>query len=570
MPGISFRSFSLNFLCICTSIFAFSPVVTEAQTNPNWPDLTYTPQPFLHPELNNFQFYKRDAISSLFQKLANSENQKVSILHLGDAAAMADQSTKEVRSFLQATFGNAGRGMVFPYAVARCLGPSDYSSSSTGKWIYAKNIEPVTEFSVGVHAVSIQTIDSSATLQLSFQQAAGNRLRIFLKKDAESFDFTIASGAEVQNVTTSQQNAAAGYIDLNFKNSITQFTLKIRKSNSQQKQLLLYGFSIENTANQGVVYHSSGMNGASFMNYVNAAEFAAQIKAIKPDAVILDLGFHEFWKTGLQQQAYWEHMKKMAEVLRENCPGVAIIFSNAQDILRGGYPLTDGSTASDLTAQFCKSNPAAFYDWYWISGGKNSMRQWNNSNLAATDLMHLNAQGYTLKGQLMAEAWLKTYDWFIMNDTQVKWVHNIDTLLIEAAAADTIKKDSSAGNGWVYHTVKSGQTLWSIASIYQVTGAQIREWNNMKGNYIFTGQVLKIYTRLNIPAVATATSPTDNNPKPIKPKKPKGTAPVYHKVKSGETLYGIAQKHKTTVANIKRLNGMRGTTIKKGQVLRVK
>jgi N-acetylmuramoyl-L-alanine amidase len=41
-------------------------------------------------------------------------------------------------------------------------------------------------------------------------------------------------------------------------------------------------------------------------------------------------------------------------------------------------------------------------------------------------------------------------------------------------------------------------------------------------------------------------------------------------VKSGETLYGIAQKHKTTVANIKRLNNMRGTTIKKGQVLRVK
>jgi LysM repeat protein len=75
---------------------------------------------------------------------------------------------------------------------------------------------------------------------------------------------------------------------------------------------------------------------------------------------------------------------------------------------------------------------------------------------------------------------------------------------------------------------------------------------------------------LNIPAVATATTPADNSPKPIKPVKPKGPAPLYHKVKSGETLYGIAQKHKTTVANIKRLNNMRGTTIKKGQVLRVK
>jgi LysM repeat protein/lysophospholipase L1-like esterase len=569
MPAISFRTTFFHFLSIF-AVVVLAPTALFGQNNPNWPDLSYTPQSFLHPELNNFQFYQRDALSSLFQKLANSENKKVTLLHLGDAAAMADQSTREVRDFLQGTFGNGGRGMVFPYAVARCLGPSDYSSSATGKWMYAKNIEPAPEFGVGVHAVSIKTLDSIASITMTFQQTAGNRLRIFLKKDSESFDFTVTAGAEVQLVTVTKQVSDNGYIDLTFKNSITKFHIQVKKTQATQKHLLFYGFSLENTANQGVVYHCSGMNGTSFMNYVNSSEFAAQVKAIQPDAVILDLGFHEFWKTGLRQQEYYEHMKKMAEVLRANCPGVSIIFSNAQDIIRGGYPLPDGGTASDLTAQFCKTNLASFYDWYWIAGGKNSMRQWNSSNLAASDLMHLNAQGYLLKGQLMAEAWFKTYDWFIMNDTQVKWVHNIDTLLIEAAAADTAKKDTSTGNGWIYHTVKSGQSLWSIASTYQVTGAQIREWNKMKGNYIFTGQVLKIYTRLNIPAVATATTPADNSPKPIKPVKPKGPAPLYHKVKSGETLYGIAQKHKTTVANIKRLNNMRGTTIKKGQVLRVK
>ena len=46
-----------------------------------------------------------------------------------------------------------------------------------------------------------------------------------------------------------------------------------------------------------------------------------------------------------------------------------------------------------------------------------------------------------------------------------------------------------------------------------------------------------------------------------------GEQRVIHKVKSGETLSSIAKKHHTTVANIKRWNGLKGDNLKVGQRL---
>ncbi|GGI53268.1 lytic transglycosylase [Oxalicibacterium solurbis] len=42
-------------------------------------------------------------------------------------------------------------------------------------------------------------------------------------------------------------------------------------------------------------------------------------------------------------------------------------------------------------------------------------------------------------------------------------------------------------------TVKSRDTLWSLASRYKVSVAQIRDWNNLSGNHLSAGQKLELY-----------------------------------------------------------------------------
>lgn len=48
------------------------------------------------------------------------------------------------------------------------------------------------------------------------------------------------------------------------------------------------------------------------------------------------------------------------------------------------------------------------------------------------------------------------------------------------------------------------------------------------------------------------------------------TGPVYHSVRRGDTLYGIARRYETSVNAISELNDLRSTTVRIGQRLRVK
>gem|GEM_PF-555243 len=47
------------------------------------------------------------------------------------------------------------------------------------------------------------------------------------------------------------------------------------------------------------------------------------------------------------------------------------------------------------------------------------------------------------------------------------------------------------------------------------------------------------------------------------------TAPSYHKVSSGDTLFALAGKYNTSVTDMKRVNGLSGDSIRAGQSLRI-
>ena len=71
------------------------------------------------------------------------------------------------------------------------------------------------------------------------------------------------------------------------------------------------------------------------------------------------------------------------------------------------------------------------------------------------------------------------------------------------------------------------------------------------------------------PPTAAATPPPPRpkpKPKPVKVK-PKKPAPIRVTVKKGDTLYGLSRRYKTTVAAIKKANGLKSDLIKPGQKL---
>jgi len=108
-----------------------------------------------------------------------------------------------------------------------------------------------------------------------------------------------------------------------------------------------------------------------------------------------------------------------------------------------------------------------------------------------------------------------------------------------------------------HHTVKRGETLGKIASKYQCTVTDLREWNNLSGTNIQIGQKLRVYPAENL---------TENREVP----KNNGKF-IYHTVKSGDTLWDIARQYDgVTVEQIKKLNNLNNKSrIMPGQKLKI-
>ncbi|MDP2039033.1 MAG: LysM peptidoglycan-binding domain-containing protein [Ignavibacteria bacterium] len=112
----------------------------------------------------------------------------------------------------------------------------------------------------------------------------------------------------------------------------------------------------------------------------------------------------------------------------------------------------------------------------------------------------------------------------------------------------------NSGDSSIEHRIKSGETLSSIATKYGVTVAQLKSWNNIKGNSIQRGRKLMVYNGdASAKQIATNTS---------------GKATKY-KVKNGDSLGKIAQKYGTTVAQLRKWNNLESNRLLKGQELAI-
>ncbi|TEW52304.1 LysM peptidoglycan-binding domain-containing protein [Psychromonas sp. RZ5] len=93
------------------------------------------------------------------------------------------------------------------------------------------------------------------------------------------------------------------------------------------------------------------------------------------------------------------------------------------------------------------------------------------------------------------------------------------------------------------HTVRSGQSLSTIAKRYGTTALQLKVHNNLRSNSLAIGQKLKIPT--------------------------KKITKTQHKVRSGESLSIIAKRYGTTTSVIVSVNKLRSKSLAIGQVLTI-
>lgn len=155
-----------------------------------------------------------------------------------------------------------------------------------------------------------------------------------------------------------------------------------------------------------------------------------------------------------------------------------------------------------------------------------------------TDVDNVNENYYIVKSGDTLYSIAKKYG---LTVDELKKMNNLSSNTLSINQKLLVGNDMSTDDNYDVYVVKSGDTLWGIASKYNTSVDKIKDINNLNSNNLSIGQKLLV--------------PGNNL----------GTKKYI--VKSGDTLYKIAQNNGTTVTDLINLNNLKTTNLSIGQVL---
>lgn len=373
---------------------------------------------FIQQEENELEH--SEYLAPVFQKLLTQRTQggkKITIVHIGDSHILGNFLTQEVRNRMQREFGDAGRGLLFPYKLAQSNGAKDFLAETNCRWSGAncqRDLSPETNF--GAAGFKLTTLSPNAELTFRLRDTATSESRLFTKvtvfqrKTALEYDLEVRDehSKQVAQLFIEDDYARSYYFD----RPVGSVTLAAKKTAPQQKTLTLDGISIENELS-GVLYHSIGVNGAKYMDFARAKYFARQVADLEPDLVILSFGTNE--SQGNTEAGY---MRKTMELLTnqilESSPSARILLTTPADsYLRGKGVNPHMAETSEAIRKFAHEKGFALWDLYRFSGGENSSLLWKSHNLMTSDSVHYTKSGYALQGKLLYQSLVKGYNNFV-------------------------------------------------------------------------------------------------------------------------------------------------------------
>jgi len=416
-----------------------------------------------------------NAIRKFYQKLAdlqaNPTSQKVNIVHIGDSHIQADLMTNIVREKLQDTFGNGGRGLIFPHNLARTNGSWDVKFSSNESWSSYRVVSPVNGSNVGLSGILLSSRNDDFAIEVNAKEADNffNLIKIVTPKNANTFQVATAKKtivlesdvpkkithrikngealsiiADKYNVSVAQLKKANG---LKSNNIRAGKTLKIptgemqKRSisrsefiplemladdnshfyrseeileriylipNKDEKQFELNGVVLENDKS-GIVYHNIGVNGAKLSDYNKYPMFFEQLKALQPDLIVISLGTNESFDH-MRSEDYMQQLDVFIQSAKAQNPNAEILVATSPpSLFKRKYPNTFCADYAQKIIERAEAFNYAVWDLYSQFGGLYGVGRNTQRGLIGRDKVHYTKAGYEKQGDLLAEAILKAF-----------------------------------------------------------------------------------------------------------------------------------------------------------------
>ncbi len=335
-------------------------------------------------------------------ELRNGVRDRVSIFQIGDSHIQSGYFSGTARTSLQKYYGNAGRGLVFPWRLAGTNQPDDIRISSTTSWNRTNSEKGICGYGLWTKMAGSLSIRTNNFFGLDNSY---NKITLITKEKENTYDWRMNDFLEVPYIEI-QGFADQAIYQLQWNTPVREVELQFRSADPTDIANL-YGIILEQNV-PGLLYHSMGVNGATFGKFSAIDDFFAQIKLLNPDLIVISLGTND--AQGRYNNTHFQNqLKQFMAQLRQNEATVPVIFTLPPDSNKGGKHNADLEKIERELIAFAGENNCSWWDLPDVMGGKNSIQAWRTQGLAASHLLHFTPKGYMLHGHLFYQALIKGY-----------------------------------------------------------------------------------------------------------------------------------------------------------------
>ena len=401
----------------------------------------------------------KEVLKPFIDKL--NENKVTQILFLGDSHIQADWITSFLRNKFQEKYGNAGRGLVFPYSVANSNGPDDFTSATNQAWenfrlVYEQDVFPqmgASGFVIGNQKESFleikfknpkETFDK--VIIFNDEKMNGEKFQLykenqslsnFVSKSAERMKYTVLSGETFPELASKFYTTTTKLAQLNgvgIKNPMEGNSYQIDKISFNYnpdfenliEKIADYQFSGDKTLVQlsepqnTFLMKTNAKNGNTFYGF----QF---LKNVNKGVV--------FNTVGVNGAAYGDFLKYSLQIEQLNSiqPDLVMISLGTNESLSSITKEDFQKNISDLVSKFKEQNPnlpillisptdnrlksqkikeivswieesaqlkkVAFFNLYEATGGSGYFKKALNKKEANTDGVHFLRPGYEFQAE---------------------------------------------------------------------------------------------------------------------------------------------------------------------------
>ncbi len=357
-----------------------------------------------------FNDFQLDSVYIKMAEVKKNKRKVFRIVHIGDSHVQAGHFPGEVRLHLQEFFGNAGRGLVFPYNAINTTSPPDISSSSNTGWKVDKVATNGEAKEAGVSGYGMKSGSAGASVEIALRTEIPQpftRLRFFLGNETEN-GWILRTDHSSSSLMVKAGDRKSFISDIKLENPSTGFILSTMPSNKDHH---FFGVSLEND-NTGIIYHSIGVNGARYDQYNKTPLFWDQLPGLEADLFIISLGTNEAQVNKFDGGAFRKELNLFLQKLQKASPNVPVIITTAPDSYRNGR---SNMVLRDLNMslfEYCTEKSIPVWDLYRVTNGYGSAYGWLRRGLMNYDMVHFTGEGYQLLGQLLFNALAKGYNDF--------------------------------------------------------------------------------------------------------------------------------------------------------------